>query len=239
MELAEYRGRWQQKPVLRGIYEDYYRTIASACVPGPVLEVGGGSGNLKSVINDVVSIDIQAAAWLDVVADAQRLPFVDRAFQNIVMVDVLHHIQFPVHFFREAARVLKPGGRIVALEPAITPLSWLFYKTLHDEPVDMKQDPYVEGTPDPEKDPFDANQAIPTLLFCKDPATFKRKFPEFRIVGTRFKSLFAYPLSGGFKSWSLIPNKAVPSVLSIEERLLPVIGKWMAFRLLVVIEKVR
>ena len=58
----------------------------------------------------VVATDIQFAPWLDCVADAQRLPLADATAANIVMIDVLHHLEFPVVFFREAARVLRPGG---------------------------------------------------------------------------------------------------------------------------------
>src|SRR3546814_18467176 len=84
------------------------------------------------------------------------------------MLDVLHHIERPGVFFAEAARVLRPGGRLVMIEPGITPVSWLFYKLLHPEPVDMSADPLAEVAPDPARDPFaDANQALPTLLFAR------------------------------------------------------------------------
>jgi hypothetical protein len=49
--------------------------------------------------------------------------------------------------------------------------------------------------------------------------------------------LFAYPLSGGFKPWSLIPQALVRPVLALEDALLPVLGPVMGFRLLIVIEK--
>ena len=41
----------------------------------------------------------------------------------------------------------------------------------------------------------------------------------------------------GFKPWSLIPEKWVCRVLKIEEKLLPFLGRLMAFRLMVVLEK--
>jgi SAM-dependent methyltransferase len=237
MELSEYRSRWKLKPVLRAIYGDYYKKIMDFCTPEATLEIGGGSGNLKEFMRDVVSLDIQSAPWLDVVADAQSLPFASQTFNNIVMVDVLHHIEYPVNFLSEAFRVLKDGGRLVALEPAITPLSNIFYRLFHDEPVDMCQDPYAEGVPDPAKNPFDANQAIPTLMFCGNRRRFEQRFPQWHIVETRYMSLLAYPLSGGFKSWSLMPAGLVRSVLHLENKLLPKVGRFLAFRLFVVLEK--
>src|ERR1700704_5708617 len=102
---GHYRDRWKSKAVLRAIYEDYYRRILEQCAPGRSLEIGGGSGNLKEYRAEVVSTDIVPSPWLDAAADAQALPFADSSFANIVMVDVLHHIQWPVRFLREAQRI--------------------------------------------------------------------------------------------------------------------------------------
>ena len=55
--LGAYRARWQEKPVLRAVYEDMYRRMAAACVAGPTLEVGGGAGNFKDYAPGVVSTD--------------------------------------------------------------------------------------------------------------------------------------------------------------------------------------
>src|SRR5258708_5132082 len=111
--LDEYRIIWERKPVLRAIYHDYYQRIVSHTEPGRTLEIGGGSGNLKQYMPDVVSTDILPGSWLDARADAQRLPFRDGTFDNIVLVDVLHHIERPAEFFGESCRVLRRGGRIV------------------------------------------------------------------------------------------------------------------------------
>ena len=80
--------------------------MAALCRAGRTLEIGGGSGNLKAFAPDVVSTDVLAADWLDAACDAQRLPFADDSFDNIVMLDVLHHLQRPVRFFEAATRVL-------------------------------------------------------------------------------------------------------------------------------------
>ena len=57
--------------------------------PGLTIEIGGGIGNLKQRLADVITTDIQSAPWLDCVADAQQLPFAADSAANIVMVDVL------------------------------------------------------------------------------------------------------------------------------------------------------
>jgi SAM-dependent methyltransferase len=236
--LAEHRAIWEAKPVLRAIYSNYYQKIISFCGKGKSLEVGGGSGNLKEFVTDVVSTDIAKMPWLDAVADAQTLPFPDEAFTNIVMVDVLHHIEQPRLFLRETERLLKNGGRMIMVEPAITLLSFPFYHWFHPEPVDMNADPLAEILPDPDRDPFDSNQAIPTLLCGRELKRLGKKFPTLKLKKIEKFDFLAYPLSGGFRRWSLLPACAVPVILKVENLLSPLIGRWGAFRMLAVFEKI-
>jgi hypothetical protein len=50
-------------------------------------------------------------------------------------------------------------------------------------------------------------------------------------------SLAAYPLSGGFQPWSLIGEGAAQRLLHIERALEPVLGRFTAFRMLLMVEK--
>ena len=50
------------------------------------------------------------------VADAHRTPFADDAFDTVVGIAILHHLEIPVAL-REIRRVLRPGGRAVFMEP--------------------------------------------------------------------------------------------------------------------------
>jgi len=213
--------------------------MADACRSGRSLEIGGGSGNFKSFAPDVVSTDILPATWLDSVCDAHSLPFADGCFDNIVMFDVLHHLQRPALFFAEAARVLRPGGRMVMLEPAITLVSHVFYAKFHPELVNMTEDPLAEGPVNPDCDPYDSNQGIPSLLFgnAARRSVFENRFPEFSITTTQHLALFAYPLSGGFRPWSLIPDCLVAPVTALENTIAPMVGRAMGFRLLTVLER--
>jgi SAM-dependent methyltransferase len=235
--LSEYRSVWDRKPVLRVVYDDLFRRIAEACAPGLTLEIGGGSGNLKDRLPDVIASDIQFAPWLDIVADAQRLPFRDGALSNMVMVDVLHHIEYPLVFLREAERVLRPGGRIVMIEPAITPGSTLFYRFVHEEPVDMGRDPLLVGEPRADRSPYESNQAIPTLIATRHRERFHALMPGLRIADVKWFSFAIYPLSGGFKSWSLVNGAMAKLGLAIEKILEPALGRLAGFRMLLVIEK--
>lgn len=201
--LAAHRIAWSKKAALRRVYEDFHRRLLEACPDGPVLEVGGGSGHLKRAAAraDLVSIDVLPSPWIDAVADGQRLPFADRSLGGIVMLDVLHHLARPARFFEESARVLRAGGRLAMIEPGITPVSRLFYRLFHQEPVDLHPDPLAGAAGDTPADPFASNQAIPTLLFTRTMhlRAFEERFPTFRLVRRDWLSLFAYPCPAASK----------------------------------------
>lgn len=235
--LQEHRKIWCKKPVLREIYLNYFEMIRNALVDGQILEIGGGSGNFKDFLPNSISLDVVRLPWLDMIAYAQMLPIKKESVGNIVMVDVLHHLENPSGFFKEAGRILKPGGRIILIEPAITPVSWIFLHLFHPEPIDMRDNPFDEPDVDPAREPFDANQAIPTLLFSRYQTEFIRKFPDLSIISLHYLDLFAYPLSGGFRTWCLLPHRCVQGLLGIERNILPVLGPLMAFRFFCVIEK--
>jgi SAM-dependent methyltransferase len=235
--LERYRSIWERKPLLRVVYDDFFRRISAACVPGITIELGGGTGNLKEKLPNVIASDIQFAPWLDLVADAQHLPFADATLSNIVMVDVLHHIEYPLVFFREAHRVLRLGGRIVMVEPAITLGSFLFYRFLHEEPVRFSADPLAIGMPESDRDPYDSNQAIPTLIATRYRARFHSAMPGLRIADVRWFSFIIYPLSGGFQSWSLLGRSFAKAGLWLERLIEPVLGPIAGFRMLLVTEK--
>ena len=240
--LEQHRLLWERKSGLRAVYADYHRRLVRAVGEhGKVLEIGSGSGHLRDVAPgiDSTTIDILPAPWVDVQADAHTLPFVDETFDGLVMLDVLHHLERPPVFFDEALRVLKPGGRIAMMEPGMSVIARLFYTYLHEEPVVMSADPLAMETVDPNRDPFDSNQAIPTLLFKRSDIRrrFEKRFPNLTVVDNRWLSLFAYPMTGGFKSWSLINGGMAEVLIRFEDAVLPILGPVLGFRLLTVLEK--
>ena len=138
----------------------------------------------------------------------------------------------------EAERVLTDGGRLIMIEPAITPLSYFFYKFLHQEPVKLGWSPKWDCKPDVDKDPYDSNQAIPTLLFGRySKSIFNKSNLSLEIKKKEWISTFVYPLSGGFKPWNLIPEFSLKRLLIIDGFLSKYLGFLLGFRLLVVLEK--
>ena len=234
-----HRGVWEQKETIRLLYRDFHRRLLDSCPAGRVLDIGGGTAHIKDVRPDIVSTDILLFPGIDVVADAHRLPFPDESFMGVVMLDVLHHLERPIEFLEEASRVLKPGGRLAMIEPAMTTLARRFYDYFHAEPVDMDADPFAPVAINPDRDPFDANQAIPTLLFATSAARgrVEEVIPSLRVRSVKWLSLFAYPMSGGFQSWSLMPAALVGPLLAFEEKVPEAVRRQIAFRMMVVLER--
>src|SRR5207244_7586759 len=98
--------------------------------PERVLEVGGGEGELAERIRelgvDVVGVDqsdrmveLQRSKGIDArVGDVQALPFADGEFDVGLAAWMLYHVPDLDRGLAELARVLKPGGRLVAVTNA-------------------------------------------------------------------------------------------------------------------------
>ncbi len=217
-------------------------------VRGPNIEVGAGHGSYAENSPDVISCDIATCPWLDCAADACHLPFRAESLSNIIMIDVLHHLADPIAFFSEAMRTLAPGGRVLMIEPYTSPLSWIAWRYFHDEHIDMSADLFSEevvaepaalppiGSGAVAKDPWDANTAIPTLMFWREIGRFRERFPELSVVQRDRFDLLLYPLSGGFEQRPLIPSWCVPTIRWLERSLRP-LARMMAFRCMIVVEK--
>lgn len=102
---------------------------------GRVLEVGCGTGGFLGAALErgweVEGADI-AARWLVVArrrladrgldaplaaAQAERLPWPDKSFDAVVADSLVEHLDDPAPAFREWARVLRPGGRLLVWSP--------------------------------------------------------------------------------------------------------------------------
>jgi SAM-dependent methyltransferase len=217
-KLATHRKIWQTKPVLRRFYQEYFDRIKNMLPKGTnrIVEVGGGIGNLKSALPTVLSTDLVFCDWLDMVLDAEAMPFTRNSIDAFVGVDVLHHVKRPIVFFREAERCLVPGGRILLVDPYISPVSYIVFKLLHAERLSFSQDFFEEGKGyDPcGKDPWDANLALTTSLFWRQKGRFFKMFPGLEIV--RLEAFdWTWPLSGGFGYPSLVPEQCQDWLIKI------------------------
>ena len=236
--LAQHAKVWAQKRSLRLIYSDYYQRILKRLIPGLTLEVGAGIGQFKKAFPQCISLDLFPFHSPDLIADAHRLPFKTSALHNIVAIDVFHHLERPTYFLKEAARLLPAGGRLILLEPGISPISSLFFRLFHSEPFDLAVDPLTPGPLTPDRSPFEANQAFATTLIRQKKNLLQNPPYRLCLIQKDWISLLAYPLTGGFKRWCLIPPAVIKPLLIIENFIARFVGHIFGFRLLIVFEKI-
>ena len=95
-----------------------------------LLDVGGGTGRVSGTFGDHMQVVICDPApamlgeargkGLRVCASvAEHLPFADRSFERILVVDTFHHLHDQRLAAAELLRVLRPGCRLVVEEPDI------------------------------------------------------------------------------------------------------------------------
>jgi len=116
-------------PAFRGMYDRLQDVIEQYAQPNHfVLDAGCGSGRvfqhrLAGRVRRVVGIDVtdEPRGNLNIddalKGDLRALPLRDGSFDLIVMSHVAEHLTEPETVFRELARALRPGGRLLLLTP--------------------------------------------------------------------------------------------------------------------------
>jgi SAM-dependent methyltransferase len=242
--LVEHRRIWESKPVLSRVYAVWFDALLASLPPqARVLEVGAGPGFLSAHARGRaagitwVATELLETPWNDVVADGLRLPFRPGTFDAVVALDLVHHLARPAAFFAEAARILRPRGRIAVIEPWVSPLSYPIYRWLHQEGCTLGIDPWDPFARDAAegKDPFRGDAAVLWRLVRDTPAARWREL-GFRPPSVTRLNGFAYIMSLGFREGSLLPAPMAALLMKADRALAP-LARYAGMRVLAVWEK--
>lgn len=215
----EIRRRVRGKAALEALYREVYAEFAACvtrCPPGGgVLEIGSGAGFAREALPALITSDILPYPGLDVVLDARRLPFGAATLRAILLFNVFHHIPDSGAFLEECQRVLRPGGRLLVVDPHPGVVCGPILKFLHHEPYDPSSGWTFESS-----GPLSgANTAQCWIVFRRDRALFERRFRGLSIVRYEPVSPLRYWLTGGLKWWNLLPRPLFHAATAIDRRL--------------------
>ena len=194
----------KEKAFLKQIYEEWY-CISSQYLPsknGFSLEIGTGAGFLNNYVSNLITSDILPVQGIDIVFDAHHLPFRENSFQTIFLFNVLHHIRDPEVFFQEVEHSLLKNGKLIMIEPWVSPWSKIIYNKLHHEPFNTD----IQTWDLPESGPLSGgNDALPWIIFHRDRKLFEQKV-SLKIDSIQEIMPFRYLLSGGISTRNLMPG---------------------------------
>lgn len=230
------KKNWYKKKIIRSIYKTYYLKIKKNIVDGKSLEVGSGFGEIKKYIDNCVTSDQFSGKNIDKIENVYGLTFKDNTFDNIIMIDVFHHLKFPGSALDELTRVLKIKGRIIMIEPAMGLIPRLVYALFHHEPNGFNFKIQLDITTDSilDTNEYFAAQSLPWRFFV---------LKQFRIIeklnlkNVSMWSDFSFLLSGGMSYPSLYPFYLLKFIKKIDQLLTFVGKKIFSARMMIILEK--
>jgi ubiquinone/menaquinone biosynthesis C-methylase UbiE len=169
--------------------------------------------------------------------DASNLPFSNNQFDCAFSIDALHHISKPIDALIELIRVVKPGGKVILVEPYVSFLSYFVYKLFHEENTSWRYKIPLSGQTVSEEASAGEQGVLQAILLSKKILSLIQTSTEKELV---FKKQYFSPVSffatGGLTNPFSVSNRFIALLLDIEKKLPSRILKLVSARQIVVIK---
>ncbi len=210
-----------EKSMMRDVFSEFYDTCINldkkyfSQTKSKKIEIGAGVSFFKKKYPEIIATDVKKAANLDMVVDAQNMPFENNSISAIYGINCFHHFPNPDLFFKELERVLCKKGGCVLIDPYYGFVASRFYKKIFDsETFDMTQKDwsneslgFMNG----------ANQALSYIVFVRDKKIFEKKYPGLELVLQKpLNNYMRYLISGGLNFRALLPAFFSPVIKFFE-----------------------
>lgn len=213
-----------------------------------VIEIGAGMGVAKEFIKhpSIVLTDVIDNPWIDKYLDAMHMDLEDNSVDVFICNAVIHHFASPYQFIQQAAKKLKPGGRILLLEPYTSVGLRLGNRIFKLEGWDEHTDVFDPQTIcNNANEPWSANVSVPKLMFgrgIKGKSKFESTFQGLRIRRFERTECLIFALSGGvnWRVWSFgFREKTCQRLFAVDRFLIRLCPSMFAMACRIVVEKNR
>ena len=190
------------------------------------LEVGAGPGLSKEFIrNDNLKIsDFSDHKHLDYKnVDAQDTKFKENSYDFVIASNMIHHIPYPIKFFKEIHRILKKDGKLIIQDACCSIMFQIVTIIMRHEGYDFTKDVWSESIPvTDEKDLWAGNIAVPHLVFDDINIFNKNLGNYFKIEHEDFSEFLIFLNSGGVcsKTFYLPLNNFFLNILNTIDNIL-------------------
>jgi SAM-dependent methyltransferase len=114
LRFAALPDHWSRRLGWTSLEEERLRAVLPH-IEDRLLDVGAGPNTLVRLHGQGVGVDVHDfGGGATIVADTRELPFENASFDTVSFVACLNHIPYRAEALREALRLLRPGGRLVA-----------------------------------------------------------------------------------------------------------------------------
>ena len=210
------------------------------------IEFGSGAGFAKYFIRNknFKMSDLSEDDHLDFKkVDAQSTEFDNGKFNYVIASNMIHHIPYPIKFFKEMHRILNKNGRLIIFESYCSIFFQLATIIMKHEGFDFTKDVWDEKTPkSDEQNAWAGNIAVPHLIFDNKKDFEKNLGSYFSLEFEELTECLIFLNSGGVTSKTFyipLPLFLLKSLNFIDKLLIKLFPKIFCMGRRIVLKKIK